>query len=945
MLSKCRNVYLTGTPFFSFRSLSVLHRKLNSVETLTVDNTKKEEKHKIKRKPTQLMQQYNSLKDEFSDFLLFFRLGDFYELFFEDAKIAASNLDIVLTKRGQNSDGTPIPMCGFPHSALTSHLNRLVRRGIRVAICEQVETAEEAKRRGPGSIIRREVVRLVTPGTLTEDAYLDPTRASFLCAVDFDGDSEAFGLSWIDLSTGEFHCTETTKKLLGGDLARIRPSELLLRSDECNRLVCNSSALDASTIAATAGPDCVVTLVPDKLCVGANKSEFVGSSVKDTGVDISPAERSAKDLLLRYVHHTQRGAAPLIRPLSRATASTVMSIDAASRNSLELTQAQPVWSAPSSSSPFYTSSSTGSRSPTTLLTLLQNTATAAGSRLLSSRLSSPLTDAEMINRRLDTVECFRRDIDGQMASNIGEILTGCGDMERALQRLSLGRGGPRDLSCILGTLRKGSALVQALQPLDIYRKDLDIPIINDPLQQGSSTATLVELLGDALVEEPRANVSDGGFIRPGFSTELDKWKSLARDASVHVKRLAEKYRQVTGAPTSKLAIKHNFILGYFVEVRTSGWDIDACPAFVLGKSQKGEEENEDMDEDTDAIGFLHCQSTKTARRFKTAELTSLDMKIRNAGDEVTAIENRIFQKLVESVIDISDDISSLSQTIATVDVHLSMAKAAQNLGLVKPTVDMSTDLVITGARHIAVEAAYAALHPTRTFIPNDVILASSENVPDNVKQNLKYVETDSNYSRVWLVTGPNMGGKSTFLRQTAQIVCLAQAGSFVPAAEARIGVVDRLFSRVGASDDISRGRSTFHVEMEETSQILSQATARSLVVVDEIGRGTAAVDGQSIAQAVLEELVQLECRTLFATHFPELAAVPGIALRTLEVEVNSNSTDATKMIEDDSSPIFTHRVVPGVASSSYGVHVARLAGVPEHVVRRATRLMKQSPSL
>eukprot|EP00501_MAST-03F_sp_TOSAG23-6_P001334 GSMAST32.ASY1.ANO1.1383.1 assembled CDS len=828
------------------------------------------------------MQQYASQKNKFSNYILFFQLGDFYELFETDAITASAQLDIQLTKRVY--DGREVPMCGFPLASLQDNLRKLVTNGHKVAICNQVETTTEAKQRGVGSIIERKIERLVTPGTLTDEEQLDPNFSSFLSHTTC-GDL-SIGLAWLDLSTGEFKCRKTGLSELGSHLSSIRPSEILMRRETMEQ----DRFWDSANLAAIAGKNCCLTLFP---LIATDGDSGNIDDVYDH-LSLSQVERSGVELILQYVNHTQCGSKPTLRPLTQISPKDCMVIDAASRVSLELT-----------------TSSNQSRGNDTLLSKLRNTLTAAGGRELSARISAPLTDVNTINRRLETVSIFFKDLD-DICDTAKRILKQCGDMERSLQRLALGRGSPRDLKCIGTTIKQASELRHVT-------KTFDIPYVIDPLLPNSELIDLYTSLNDALVEDKiPANINLGGFIQDGFNKFVDEKRNLRRDASEHVKAVEEEYKAELSCPPSKLSIKQNNMLGYFIEVRTSGWDIESCQRVVDSSDRLKKENGQRVVDSSDRFSenekhettvFECVRSSNLYRRYKTKQLSKLDVQIKNAGNDAIKLEKQIFRDLRNACVDHSKSISELSEFIATVDVHISMAEAARKLDLVKPILDNSRDLFVLDGRHIVVESAYLSNHPPIT---------NSESFPpwtDN--------KTNKNTSRIWLITGPNMGGKTTFLRQCAQIACMAQSGSFVPATAARIGIVDRVFSRVGASDDISRGRSTFLVEMEETAAILASATSRSLVVIDEVGRGTAPSDGQAIAQAVLEELIQRD--------------FPGVALRTLEVAI-TNTDSKTKC---SSKPIFTHRVVSGIASSSYGVNVARIAGLPENVVQRATDIMVQ----
>ncbi|MEO1192729.1 MAG: DNA mismatch repair protein MutS [Pseudomonadota bacterium] len=803
--------------------------------------------------PTPFMAQYLALKADYEDALLFFRMGDFYELFFEDAKQAAAALDIVLTRREQRDE--TIPMCGVPAHAHESYLARLVRQGFKVAICEQVETPAEAKKRGSKALVKREVVRLVTAGTLTEDHLLEPGANAYLAALAEVG--EGFGLAWLDLSTGEIAAEPVDKGEAGlaAALARLAPSELLVSE----RLLQREALFELWGQWRQ-----VMTSLPparfDSRNAEARLQTHYGVADLTAFGAFSRAEVAALGTLLDYAELTQKGSvAHLARP-RRAAPEARLVIDAASRRNLELFEAQA-----------------GGRKGS-LLAAIDRATTAAGSRLLAQRLAAPLNQRAAIERRLAAVDHLVTAPD--LAQDLRAALKALPDLERALARLTLGRGGPRDL---VG-LRAGLTVAEGIAGLlDADSAEL---LLDAPLQSLTGQASLRARLERALVESPPLLLRDGGVIKTGYAEELDRLRSLASDSRKHIAALQARYAELSGI--SALKIKHNNVLGYFIEVSPS-----------LAPRMPDEP-------------FIQRQSLASAVRYTTTELAELDRDLQGAQDRALAIEAQHFQNLVGEVTGRAEAIQAIAQALARLDVATGLATLARERSYIRPHVSDDDSFVIEGGRHPVVEQALAAAG--QPFVANDCDLSAE--------------------TRLWLVTGPNMAGKSTFLRQNALIAILAQAGSFVPARSARIGLVDRLFSRVGAADDLARGRSTFMVEMVETAAILNQAGPRALVILDEIGRGTATFDGLSIAWASLEQLHEVNgCRALFATHYHELtrlqARLPRLVNRSMRVS------------DYQGQVVFLHEVTSGAADRSYGIHVARLAGLPHAVVHRAEEILRQ----
>ena len=807
---------------------------------------------------TPMMAQYLTIKRDNPNCLLFYRMGDFYELFFEDAVIAAQALDITLTKRGKHL-GEDIPMCGMPVHSHESYLSRLIRQGFKVAVCEQTEDPVEAKKRGSKSVVRREVVRTITPGTLTEDTLLDSKRNNFLAAL-----AEAqgsFGLAWLDMSTGDLQMQPLSEHSVAAALARLDPGEVLISdrmlrredlADAFQPWLDQLSALPASKFDSTNGDLRLQAMFEVKTL--------------DAFGPFSRAELSAGGALIDYVELTQQGQLPRIAPPKRLSEGAVMEIDAATRRNLELTQTL-----------------TGERKGS-LLSTIDQTLTGAGGRLLASYISAPLTDSSTINKRLDMIQHFYND--HSLRENLGDLLKQVPDIERALSRLTLARGGPRDLAVI----RDGLALTE-----DIWAclESTHLPDgIKAALDDFGAHEELVLTLTEALAPELPLYARDGGFIAEDYAPAFDELRLLRDESRRLIAGLQDKYVQAAGI--QNLKIKHNNVLGYFIEV--SARQAEAMPAGP-----------EDI--------FIHRQTMKNAVRYTTVELGELEGKIASAANKALAMELELHDDLVQNTTAQAEVIALAASALARLDVASALAGLAVDQRYCRPSIDDSLNFEIIGGRHPVVEVALAQdpnLEGAGSFVANDCNLGD--------------------ISQLWLLTGPNMAGKSTFLRQNALITVLAQIGSFVPAESVQLGIVDQLFSRVGAADDLARGRSTFMVEMVETAAILSQATERSFVILDEIGRGTATFDGLSIAWAAVEHLHEVnKSRALFATHYHELtnlaSKLDGLTCHTMRVK------------EWKGTVVFLHEVATGAADRSYGIHVGQLAGLPEAVIARAENVL------
>ncbi len=806
-------------------------------------------------KITPMMAQFLDLKENYPDALLFYRMGDFYELFFDDAVAAAAALDIALTKRGKHL-GEDIPMCGVPVHAAEGYLLALIRKGFRVAVCEQMEDPAEAKKRGSKSVVKRDVVRLVTPGTLTEESLLDARRHNFLAAYNEIRDDAA--LAWVDISTGAIRVMPCARHRLSPELARLAPRELIICDTieaELADLVTESSASATPLSRAAFDSTSAEKRLLDLYNIGS--LEAFGA--------FSRAEVGALGAIVEYLDITQKGKLPLLQSPQRETAQGTMQIDAATRRNLELTH-----------------SLSGGREGS-LLAAIDHTITAGGGRLLERRLSSPSRNLTEIHARLSAVT-FLKD-ERRLAEDLRTALRNAPDMDRALSRLGLDRGGPRDLAAIRSAIAAASDIHATLSGLDLpetLAKATEALVGHDDLSR---------LLEDALIAEPPLLARDGGFIAPGYDQDLDEARQLRDEGRSVIAKMQSQYAEHTGI--GSLKIKHNNVLGYFIETTSTH------AQKMLGPPLSEQ--------------YIHRQTTANAVRFTTVALGDMETKILNARNRSLEIEKGLYSTLVEAILDRAAALAQTARALAEIDVAAGFSDLARVENWCKPLVDDSRILDIKGGRHPVVEAA---LRKTgEPFIANDCDLADGTKGAD-----------------VWLLTGPNMAGKSTFLRQNALIALLAQAGSYVPATSAHIGLVSQLFSRVGASDDLARGRSTFMVEMVETAAILNQADDRALVILDEIGRGTATYDGLSIAWATLEHLHDVNrSRALFATHYHEMTQLAD------KLDGVENATIAVKEWEGD--VIFLHEVRKGAADRSYGVQVAKLAGLPGSVIERANLVL------
>ncbi len=794
---------------------------------------------------TPMVRQYQDIKKNYQDCLLLFRLGDFYELFFQDAITAAAALDITLTKRAED-----MPMCGIPFHAADNYIARLIRQGFKVAICEQLETPEEAKKRGHKSIVKRDVVRLITAGTLTEDTLLDAKQNNFLVAL--CSGKNSIGLAAVDISTREFFLESVSLESLEGALGRLNPKEILLSQ----KMIQNPDlfeCLSSYKTSLTPQVESRFDLENGRLRL---ESFFEVASLEVFG-SFSDLELKAAGAILDYVSLTQRGGTLPLRSPTKLIARNFLQIDPSTQRNLELY------------------ATLRGEKKGSFLSSIDRTVTAGGARLLARTLAFPMTSAVAINERLNQVGWFVDHLN--IAKELRQILEKCPDGERVFSRLSLDRGGPRDLLAIKGLMEAGQAIAVLFKSsaTDSLGKILNPIKIPDGF---------LDKLSRALDETTPLLARDGGFIKAGYLDELDILRSLRDDSHQTIVALQMRYAQETGI--NSLKIKYNNILGYYIETTIA---------------------HKDRIPDT----FIHRQTLVNGMRFTTPELAEIQEKLNTAAAKALALELGLFKEFVQETLLYGEDLTLLAQTIALLDMLSSFAILAVTENYCCPIVDESLNFTLKDGRHPVVESMLKS--QGQSFVPNDISLTRN-----------KYL---------WLLTGPNMAGKSTYLRQNALLIILAQMGSYVPAAEAHIGIVDRLFSRVGASDDLARGRSTFMVEMVETAAILNQATERSFVILDELGRGTSTYDGVSLAWATAEFLhTENKSRGLFATHYHELTS--------LEKSLEHMACYTVQIKEWEGKVVFLHRVVPGYADRSYGIHVAALAGLPKSVIQRAQQILE-----
>ena len=818
---------------------------------------------------TPFMAQYLEIKSRNPDTLLFFRMGDFYELFFKDAEIAAGILDITLTKRGQHK-GDPIPMAGVPHHSAEPYLARLIRAGQRVAVCEQTESPAEAKKRGSKAVVNRDIVRIVTPGTLTEDTMLEARASNFLAAIARSDEAEDVGLALADISTGQFLVMSVEATDLLPRLSGYHPSELIL-SDALRSEPEIAGFLSMSDVPATTHDTRAATPARAKELLA---DTFQLSSIDGLG-EFSAAEYAAMGTLLSYIELTQAGDRPELDFPTRETGHHHLVLDETTRRALEIDRTQ-----------------TGARNGSLLHTIAR-TITAGGARLLAEYGARPLTDVERINARLDAIQAMLDASD--LREDLRDLLKTSPDLDRARSRLRLGRASPADLNAVRNALRISDAVIELAGEDAVF----EIPLLASVLETlhsglADGLSDLAQRLAHDLVDEPPAMMGDGGFIRPGANAPLDDLRTLRDDSRKIIAGLEARYQDETCI--SALRIRFNAMLGYYIEV----------PAKHVG----------DFEAREDANRFHRRQGLANATRYSTEELADIARAIESAQTDAKALEFRMFTALVETVLSHSDRLRETADALATLDVICAGADWASRVSACRPELFTDKRLEISGGRHPVVEAAMKG--SGTGFVSNTLTLGTSKD----------------DGARLQIITGPNMAGKSTFLRQTALLVILAQAGWYVPATAMQLGIVDRVFSRVGASDDLARGKSTFMVEMLETASILNQASDRALVILDEVGRGTSTYDGLAIAWSCVEYLHDtVRCRGLFATHYHELTQ--------LAARLPFAGNLSLKAREWRGDLIFLHEIQEGPADKSYGVQVARLAGLPKLAVSRARQVLDQ----
>lgn len=799
-----------------------------------------------------MMERYQAVKAEHPGAMLLFRMGDFYELFYEDAQNASRVLGLTLTSRDKNSDN-PVPMAGFPYHQLDSYLQKLIQAGFRAAICDQVEDPKKAK-----GLVRREVTRVVTPGTLTDDQMLDPRQCNFLASV--APSKSGIGLAWLELSTGRFFLTDVEPAQLQDELARIRPAECLIPESAAQESQFSARRTETQSFVLTTRPDWCFARDESRRLLNEH---FGTRTLEGFDVEDTPAVTAA-GALLEYVRETQKTALPHIVRLEYWRRGRHMIIDEATRRSLELTQTLR-----------------DGRRDFTLLGVMDETCTPMGSRLLAEWLSSPLMDLEQITQRQDAIE----ELVGQLTlrDDVRELLKQTYDLQRLTSRVATGRCSPRDLVCLARTLEQLPRMRARLAE----RRSKRLQTLEQRIELCPEVHTAITA---AIVDEPPNTLTDGGVIRPGYSTDLDEFRDLMRGGRQWMAAYQAKEIERTGIPSLKIGF--NKVFGYYLEVTAA--NRDKVPN-----------------------DYIRKQTLKNQERFITPELKEYEDKVLRAEDRAKALEQELFTALRDQVATFVPVLLRTAEAMAEIDVLAGLANLAANAGYCRPVLRDEGLLDIRDGRHPVLDRLLSA----GQFVPNDVRLG----IPATE-------EHDKAAGRVQIITGPNMAGKSTYIRQAALITIMAQVGSFVPAKSALIGVADRVFARVGASDELARGQSTFMVEMTETARILNTATPKSLVILDEIGRGTSTYDGISLAWAITEFLHdEIQCRTMFATHYHELTDL------TATLRHASNWNVAVR--ESNEDVVFLHRIVEGAAGRSYGIHVAKIAGVPRLVTDRAATIL------
>jgi len=811
-----------------------------------------------KKKHTPMMEQYLKIKEEHKGYILFYRVGDFYEMFFDDALTASKVLGIALTKKKEQ--GEEIPMCGVPAFNYEPHLSKLVSSGFKVAFCEQTEDPKEAKKRGGITCVNRDVIRIFTPGTITEDDILKTNRNNYLLCIAPDGKNQ-YALAWTDISTGEFSCESIKETQLEETAFRLCPSEILLPDTlSDNKRLSVALGMESGKF----------TYLPVSRYAFSGAEVFLKQLFQvdtlDSFGDFSQAEIIAAGVLADYINLTQKGKIPSLSLPNRIKDNTFMQIDASTRKGLEIFEG-------------YNEQNTKN---STLINILDKTVTGPGGRLLNADLNAPLLSSVKINDRLSEVEFFVNNND--VKDKIRKILSGSGDIERSMTRISLGRANPIDLQVVKDVLSKAPVIANILY----FKQDFLPPSLFTIINELGTHSDVISTLKRALKSELPNHLRDGYFIADGYSAELDRIRQIKNNAKSYINRLQLKYAEMSNVPGLKIC--NNNVIGYYIEVNSK------YAGDMLKAAHNGEGP------------FIHRQSLAGSSRFITTELTELEEEINSSESKELALEYELFDELCKIVLATRDSIFQASKALARIDVATALAEVAQKNNYCRPIIDDSDTFEVIKGRHPVVEIAAG-----KDFVSNDCLLKGDKD-------------------RLWLITGPNMAGKSTFLRQNALMAIMAQAGSFVPAESAHIGIVDKIFSRIGASDNLTKGQSTFMVEMVETAAILNQATEKSFVILDEIGRGTSTFDGLSIAWAILEALHNTnKCRGLFATHYHELAAL-GEVLPAL-------SLHSMKTKEWKGNVVFMYEIEKGKADRSYGIHVAKLAGLPKPVIKRAQEVL------
>lgn len=805
---------------------------------------------------TPVMKQYLEIKFANVDCLLLFRMGDFYELFYEDAITASRILGIALTRRGKNGE-EEIPMCGVPHHALENYLNKLLEDGFKVAICDQLETPEEAKKRGGyKAVVNRDVVRIITPGTIIEESLLDSKEPHYLASV-FIGKNQA-AICYVDLSTSEISVVSMQESEIINELARIKPKEILLGESF------RSSPL---AISITSGLNLRISYQVDSFFAEPkalkNILNFYSIQALSAIGDLAPQQICAVGTILEYLSITQKDSMPKLPKPRILNYHKFMNIDAATRRNLELNIAL---GGGNRGSVFYS---------------IDHTISKAGSRLLYNYLGAPLIDIETINQRLEITDFFYKNMN--LTRSIRASFKKTGDLERCIARLGMGRSTPNDLLSIKYIIEIAESIrADFVKIVGIHLPDLLEKLIQPLLGHDN----VLEVISQSIKEDALNNLTNGGIIKHDFHPKVKELHDLIDNGKDHIEKLKDKYRSETGIDSLK--ISHNNVVGLFIDITSRHSEKITDPKFI------------------------HRQTTANSVRYTSVELQELESKMINAKTQVIALEREIYDQICLQVLANHENLRKLATALAKLDVFCNFAHVADEKEYVRPEITDDMCFEITEGRHPVVEDGLKKNH--EAFISNDCILLDSD--------------------RIWLITGPNMAGKSTFLRQNAIIAILAHIGCFVPARKAKIGVIDKIFSRIGSGDDLTKGQSTFMVEMLETSAILAQSTPRSLIILDEVGRGTSTYDGVAIAWSVLEHIHdKLKSRCLFATHYHELTAMEDIlpALRNYTIAIDENNGKI----------LFLHKIIKGAADRSYGVHVADLAGLPKSVIRRATELLKK----